>query len=397
MQVTEKSDGSTERSGRRLAVTLACGAFVIVALAVPIGLGVFPGRDPLHQTPEPRTQLTVRLDTAAVPQLVVRTLSEDVRSLMRETRIGFASIAPSGDSVEVTIREGADREQAVARLRELSRQPGATGSAETERFTVADANGAVLWLTPTPAAIADGLNRALDQTIDILDRRIGSLELKPTFKREGGDGIVIEVPRQPDTTSLKAFIVAPGKLTFRFVDTSVRAEEAKLGQMPSQSEVLQDQNGTSYLVEKRVAMSGENLMDAQPGYDQRTNEPIVSFRFNPAGSRQFARVTAEKVGSPFAVVLDGVVLAVPVLREPILGGTGQISGGFTLESANNLAILLRSGALPAPLTVIEERTLERRAEAPGTRRRAEFAPLPTCKARLGANLPSRTRYDSSFT
>jgi preprotein translocase subunit SecD len=272
---------------------------------------------------------------------------------MRETRIGFASIAPTGDSVEVTVREGADREQAVARLRELSRQPAAAGGAETERFTVADANGAVLRLVPTPAAIAEGVNRALDQTIDVLGRRIGSLELKPTFKRESDDRIVIEVPRQPDTTRLKAFIVAPGKLTLRFVDMSVGVEEAKLGRMPSQSELLQDQNGTSYLVEKRVAMSGENLMDAQPGLDQRTNEPIVSFRFNPVGSRQFARVTAEKVGSPFAVVLDGLVLAAPIIREPILGGSGQISGSFTLESANSLAILLRSGALPAPLTVIE--------------------------------------------
>jgi preprotein translocase subunit SecD len=338
----------------RLPVLFAGAAVAIVALAVPIGLGVFSGQHLLHLAVQPPTRLTVRLDTAAVPQLVVRALSEDVRSLVRETRIGSASIAPSGDGVEVTLREGVDREQALARLRELSRQGGADGGAETERFTITDAGGAVLRLAPTPAAIAAGVDHALDRTIDVIGQRLGSLDLKATFNREGQDKIVVEVPRQPDTTRLKSVIVTPGRLTLRFVDISVLAEEAKLGQMPSQTEILQDRSGTSYLVEKRVAMSGESLVDAQPGFDQRTNEPIVSFRFNPAGSRQFARITAEKIGSPFAVVLDGVVLAAPIIREPILGGSGQISGGFTVESANNLAILLRSGALPAPLTIIEE-------------------------------------------
>jgi preprotein translocase subunit SecD len=277
---------------------------------------------------------------------------------MREPRIGFASIAPSGDSVEVTIMEGIDRAQALARLRELSRPPGSTGGAETERFTIADAPGALLRLTPTPAAIAEGVARAVDQTIDVLGRRIDSLRLKPTFNREGDDRIVIEVPRQPDTTRLKEFIVTPGKLAFRFVDESMRVEEAKGGRMPPESEILQDQKGVPYLVEKRISMSGESLLDAQANFDQRTDQPVVNFRFNAAGTRQFARMTGEKVGAPFAVVLDGVVLAAPVIREPILGGSGQISGNFTVESANNLAILLRSGALPAPLTIIEERTIE---------------------------------------
>jgi preprotein translocase subunit SecD len=372
MQVTEKSDdrfvAPKPRRGMRLAVLLAGGTVATVALVVLFGLGVFPGRQLLHLAPQPRTQLTVRLDTGAVPQLVVRALSEDVRRLMRETRIGFASMAPFGDSVEVTIREGADREQAMARLGEMSRQPGAKGGPATERFTIADAGGGVLRLAPTPAAIAEGADRTLNQTINVLGQRIGSLDLKPTFNREGDDRIVIEVPRQPDMTRLKAVIVTPGRLAFRLLDMSVRAEEAKFGQMPSESELLPDQNGAPYLVEKRVAVSGENLVDAKPGYDQRTDQPIVSFRFNSAGSRQFARVTTEKVGSPFAVVLDGVVLAAPVIREPILGGSGQISGNFTLESANNLAILLRSGALPAPLTIIEERTLENSAANLGAHR-----------------------------
>jgi preprotein translocase subunit SecD len=110
-------------------------------------------------------------------------------------------------------------------------------------------------------------------------------------------------------------------------------------------------------VEKRILVSGADLTDAQPGFDQRTSEPIVSFRFNTRGARQFAQVTQQNVGRPFAIVLDNEVISAPVIREPILGGSGQISGSFTVESANDLAILLRAGALPAPLTIIEERVV----------------------------------------
>jgi preprotein translocase subunit SecD len=342
----------------KLAVGLAVGAVLIAALALAVGLGGRLGETFLHQDPQPRTQLTVRIDPDAVPQMVVRTMFATVRDGIREPRIGFASIAPSGDSVEVTIVEGADREQALARLRELSHAPASAGGAETERFTIADTRGAVLRLTPTPATIAEGMVRAVDQTIDVLERRLDSLKLAPTFNREGNDRIVIEVPRQADATRLKAFIVAPGKLAFRFVDLSIDVADAKLGKMPPESEIVEDRNGMPYLVEKRIAMSGETLVDAQAIFDQRTKEPVVTFRFNAVGTRQFARLTGEKVGAPFAVVLDGVVLSAPVIREPILGGSGQISGGFTVEGASDLAILLRSGALPAPLTVVEERTLE---------------------------------------
>jgi preprotein translocase subunit SecD len=339
----------------RLAVGLAIGAFLILGL----GLGGRLSVRLWHEDPQqPRTRLTVRMDTDAVPQMVVRTLFATVRDGIREPRIGLASIAPAGDSIEVTIAEGVDREPALARLRELSRPPQSAGGMETERFTIADTPGAALRLTPTPAAIAEGVVRAVDQTIDVLRQRVDSLELDPTFAREGDDRIIIEVPRQADTTHLKAFIVTPGKLAFRFVDTSIRVAEAKLGRLPPQSEILHDQKGTPYLVEKRIAMSGENLVEAQPAFNQGTEEPIVTFRFNAAGTRQFARMTGQRVGLPMAVVLDGVVLAAPIIREPILGGSGQISGGFTIESANNLAILLRSGALPAPLTIVEERTLE---------------------------------------
>jgi preprotein translocase subunit SecD len=142
------------------------------------------------------------------------------------------------------------------------------------------------------------------------------------------------------------------------LDLSETAEQAMAGQVPADSEILEGEKGQGkYLVEKRILVSGGDLIDAQPGFDQRNGEPIVSFRFNSIGARKFAEATQQNVGKPFAIILDGKVISAPVIREPILGGTGQISGNFTVEQANDLAILLRAGALPVALTVVEERTV----------------------------------------
>ena len=144
------------------------------------------------------------------------------------------------------------------------------------------------------------------------------------------------------------------------------------------------------MIEKRIVVVGEDLTDAQPGFDQRNGEPIVTFRFNTNGARRFAQVTQENVGRPFAIVLDNEVISAPVIREPILGGSGQISGGFTVEQANDLAILLRAGALPAPLTIIEERTVGRRARPGLDREGQDRAPL--IGSRAGVRLSCSSTY-----
>src|SRR5204863_8332792 len=143
-------------------------------------------------------------------------------------------------------------------------------------------------------------------------------------------------------------------------DQSMSAETALQSRAPPESEILYGTRGEGrvpYLIEKRVVVSGGDLTDAQPGFDQRTSEPIVNFRFNSSGARKFGQATSENVGRPFAIVLDNEVISAPVIREPIIGGAGQIPGSFTVQSANDLAILLRAGALPAPLSIIEERVV----------------------------------------
>jgi len=162
-----------------------------------------------------------------------------------------------------------------------------------------------------------------------------------------------------DPTRLKQLLGKTAKLDFRMVDTTISPQQAQESRVPPEDEILDSasQPKVPYVVEKRVLVSGAELTDAQPGFDPRTSEPVVNFRFNTSGARKFAQVTQENVGKPFAIVLDNEVISAPVIREPILGGSGQISGSFTVQSANDLAILLRAGALPAPLTIIEERTV----------------------------------------
>jgi preprotein translocase subunit SecD len=179
------------------------------------------------------------------------------------------------------------------------------------------------------------------------------------IQRQGTDRILVQVPGLQDPTRLKELLGRTAKMEFRMVDTTVSPDQAQQGRVPPESEVLMSSTPPKipYVVKKQVLVSGGDLTDAQPGFDQRTGEPIVSFRFNTSGARKFAQATTENVGQPFAIILDNEVISAPVIREPITGGQGQISGNFTVQSANDLAVLLRAGALPAPLTVVEERTV----------------------------------------
>jgi preprotein translocase subunit SecD len=305
------------------------------------------------------SHLLLEVDSNAVRKEKVQTLLDDVRRVLREARIGYTGLVARGDSVEVRIREGADPQLALSKLRELS-QPvgGVLGGGGQRTAEIADLGGGLIRLTLTQAAITERIRQAVDQSIQIVERRVNQLgTVEPSIQRQGIDRILVQVPGLQDPSHLKVILGTTAKLTFRLVDLSVSPEQAVQNGPPPDSELLKDHNSVPYLIQKRVVVSGEDLTDAQPGFDQRTGEPIVTFRFNSNGARRFAQVTEENVGRPFAIVLDNEVISAPVIREPIRGGSGQISGSFTVEQANDLAILLRAGALPAPLTIIEERTV----------------------------------------
>ena len=308
------------------------------------------------------SHILLEVDTNAVRKEKLEAVRDDVRRVLRDARVGYTGLVVRGNSVEVRIREGSNFDQAVDKLRELS-QPlgGILGSSTGQRtLDVTTEGGSLVRLTLTDPAILERVRQSVEQSIQIIERRVNELgTVEPLIQRQGVDRILVQVPGLQDPTRLKELLGKTAKLDFRMVDVSIPAEQALQGRVPPNSEILYGTTTpkTPYLVEKRILVSGSDLTDAQPGFDQRTNEPIVSFRFNTSGARKFAQVTQENVGKPFAIILDNQVISAPVIREPILGGSGQISGSFTVESANDLAILLRAGALPAPLTIIEERTV----------------------------------------
>ena len=285
-------------------------------------------------------------------------MADDVLRILRAARVPFTGRAVHGNSVEVRITRDTDVDNAMSKLRELSQPLSGILGTSGQRSVDITENAGLITLSPSDAALAERVRQAVDQSIQIIERRVNELGLvEPTIQREGAFRILVQVPGLQDPSRLKEILGKTAKLDFRMVDQSMTAEQATATHPPADSEILDGEGGAKYVIEKRPVVSGGDLVDAQPGFDQRSSEPVVNFRFNSAGARKFAEATQQNVGRPFAIVLDNKVISAPVIREPILGGSGQISGNFTVQSANDLAILLRAGALPAPLTVIEERTV----------------------------------------
>ncbi len=304
------------------------------------------------------SSLLLAVDTGAVRKERLQALADEVLRVLRAARIPFTGRAVRGNGVEVRITRDTDVDTALAKLGELS-QPlaGILGGSGQRSIDIAH-NGNLITLTPTDAAITERIRQAVDQSIEIIQRRVNELGLvEPSIQREGLDRILVQVPGLQDPSRLKEILGKTAKLDFRLVDMSMTVEQAEATRPPPDSEILPGEKGEKFLIQKRVLVSGGDLVDAQPGFDQRTNEPVVNFRFNSSGARKFAEATQQNVGKPFAIVLDNQVVSAPVIREPILGGQGQISGNFTVQQANDLSILLRAGALPAPLTIVEERTV----------------------------------------
>ena len=308
------------------------------------------------------SHILLEVDANDVRRQKLLTVQDDVRKVLREARVGLVR-APviRGNTVEVNIRES-DLQLGLTKLRELS-QPlgGFIGTTGQRSLDIENVGGGLVRITVTEPAILERIRQVIDQSVEIIGRRVNAMGLvEPSIQRQGNDRVLVQVPGLGNPEELIKVIGTTAKLTFRLVDTSMPVEQALQGRPPPESEIVygsQAENSQPYLLEKRVIVSGEELTDAQPGFDQRTSEPIVSFKFNTSGARKFAQVTQENVGRLFAIVLDDKVISAPQIREPILGGSGQISGSFTVESANNLSILLRAGALPAKLTVIEQRVV----------------------------------------
>jgi SecD/SecF fusion protein len=342
---------------------------LIVLIGLIIALPNFFTQQQLEAMPSwfPKKQVTLGLDLRGGSYLVLevdaaglkkerlRSLLDDARSKLRSERIQPQSIRVAGDAVVVAISDPETRKKADTALKTLITQVNSNSfGAAINDIDVTESDNQIR-LNLTEAGFQYRLDAALQQSLEIIRQRVDQVGVaEPSIQRVGSDRIVVQLPGLQDPAQLRQLLGSTAKMTFHMVaDASVNETP------PPGVYILPDSknDGIQYPIEDQVALSGERLTDARAGFDQRTNEPIVSFRFDTLGARQFAEITTKNVNRPFAIVLDGKVLSAPVIREPITGGSGQISGNFTVEESVVLSALLRAGALPAPLTVIEERTV----------------------------------------
>ena len=296
--------------------------------------------------------LLLEVDVAAAQRDRLNAIIDSVRNALRDTKIGYTGLNVEGEAIVFTIRDAPridDARQALGKIDPELTVEIASGGAGTMRF------GTV--------ATETRRRQAVEQSIEIIRRRIDDTGTKePTIQREGQDRILVQLPGVDNPEHVKALLGRTAKLTFQLVDESVTVEDARRGRLPPGDEILAGEEGrgkaggaAAYVVRKRVMVGGDTLTDAQATF--QNNEPVVSFKFDGVGARRFGEATRENVGKRFAIVLDNKVISAPVIREPITGGSGIISGSFTVQTASDLALLLRAGALPAPITILEERTV----------------------------------------
>lgn len=291
--------------------------------------------------------MDVDLDFVVKEQL--ENLVDTIRLELRRARIGYTNLGIQGEDVVFDLRDPETRAAARERVLTIAQGMNVTSSGESG-----------LLVSFTDQAKRERANNVMQQSVEIIRRRIDETGTRePSIQRQGETRILIQLPGVDDPERIKDLLGQTAKLSFRFVEENVRPG---IDPIPAGAEVLpaveseRTAGAPGYVVRKRIMVGGETLVDAQPTFDEN-NAPVVSFRFDAVGAKRFADATRQNVGRLFAIVLDDEVISAPVIREPILGGAGQISGTFTVQEVQDLALLLRAGALPAPLTILEERTV----------------------------------------
>jgi preprotein translocase subunit SecD len=303
------------------------------------------------------SQLLLEADLADASKQRLQAKEEEVSTELRrgEPRIQIGDVSTSGGKLSFVVRDPTQLDAAFERMRTLSQPQGLTGTRDWEVSTM-DGNRIVL--TPTESGSKQALKDSLTVARDVVRRRIdpgGTKEI--TVINQGDRRIFVQVPGVEDPEALKQLIGQTARLEFKLVDLNADPNEVAQGRAPPGSQVLPMADGNGRIaVQRRVMVSGDQLVKATQGFDQ-DGRAVVDITFNTAGARRFGRVTQENVGKPFAMILDDKVLSAPNINEPILGGRAQISGSFTVETANQLAVSLASGKLPVKLNVVEERTV----------------------------------------
>jgi preprotein translocase subunit SecD len=352
-------------------VFLSAIALICMAASAPSLVALAGGKWPAWL---PNQTINLGLDLAggshllleAEPTQVARqrldSMEESVRGAMRaaEPRIRISDISSADGRLSFMVDDLAQVDKVRGLLEPLTTGVGLTGQ---RNWTIGVVDGNRFVLTQTKAGLDLAVTQAMDSATDVVRKRIDSLGTRePTIIRQGDDRIVVQVPGLGNPQALKDLLGQTANLEFKLVDQTALQADLKQGIAPPGSEVVPYAAGSpfagqSIAVKRLGGIRGDALTNAQQTVNSQTNEPVVSITFDAQGGQRFAKLTSENVGKPFAIILDGKVISAPNINEPIIGGQAQISGSFTIDSANQLAISLRSGALPVDLTVVEERTV----------------------------------------
>jgi preprotein translocase subunit SecD len=362
--------GTTASTGLRVALLLASAILSTMSAAAA------PAPDPAQDVERMRaamaanadkaletqggSRILFKVDSAALREAIVTDLRDDVVRIVREDRIPHAGLAMRDDSVELRIAD-TNRQRLVSKLN----PPTASAASGRGAIDVADSGDGLIRLTPTDSSFAELLHRLVEESIDMIEQDLRSNGIRLAGVRpDGPDQIRVVLPGVRDPERVAAVIAMKARIAFRLVDESMTPAQALQGSPPPGSEVLYDFKTTApYLLLKDIGMAGDDITEVAPGFAPGSQQPIVNFRFNARGTRRFAHLTADNIGRPLAVVIDDQVVSAPVIREPITAGSGQISGNFTLEDANSIAMLLRSGTLPGRLTVVDQQLVEATGQA----------------------------------
>jgi SecD/SecF fusion protein len=349
---------------------------LVVAVGLVFSIPNFISKDTLDALPDwlPKQAMVLGLDLQGGSHLLLEVnresiVSERLTDLRRDARNVLANQSGIGNiittdvasnTITVELTDPSQLEAARTALQTLQNTITNTmfAGVGTDELSFGETADGKLTIALTPDGITQRMSALVAQSVEVIRSRIDELgTTEPTIQRQGENRLLVQVPGFGDSERLKNIISQTARLTFHMVYPGMTADQADAQGLPAATMILPSQDGTRELLYEDIALGGESLVDAQPSFDQQRGIPVVTFRFDTRGAITFGEITSANVGQRFAIVLDEEVITAPVIQQPITGGTGQISGNFTTQSANDLAVLLRAGALPATLDVVEERSV----------------------------------------